>query len=179
LCFNVIYPTVSVMLVLISTLAAIVLAVVFSAVLVREGFRHGDVAGDARVRARTLAQAEPGAAGRWLEVTITNPSAAIALTAVRLRRSRVSWVEATPQRRTAGRWAGLSVREWMLGAVPARGSAVFHLWAEGDIRRLRLLVAVGTPGRLRLHRLPVPKPRPADAARAGLELPDPREPALP
>jgi hypothetical protein len=179
LCFNVIYPTVSAMLVLTSVFAATALAAVFIAVLVREGFRHGDVAGDARVRARTLAPAEAGAAGRWLEVTITNPSTAIALTAVRLRRSRVAWVEATPRRRTAGRRVRLTLREWLLGAVPAQDSAVFHLWAEGDLRRLRLLVAVGTPGRLRLHRLPVPKPLPADPAVAGSELPDPREPALP
>jgi hypothetical protein len=175
LCFNVICPTVSAVLLLISLIAGTASVAVAIAVLVREGFRHGDVAGDVRVRARTLAPAVPGAAGRWVEVTLSNPSTGIALAALSLQRARLARLGATTQRRTAGRRTRLGLGERILGAVPARKSAQFHLWAEGDVRSLRLLVAVGTPGRMRLHRLPLPGPVPTDAPGAGARLVDPRE----
>jgi hypothetical protein len=178
LCFNVIYPTVSGMI-LLSLLLAFAVVPAFAAVLVGQGFRHGDIAGDPRVRARAPAPAQPGAAGRWLEVTVTNPSPDIALVAVGLGRQRIRWPETTAQRRTAGRRTRLSLRDRILGAVPAADSAEFHVWAEGDLRRLRLLVAVGTPGRLRLHRLPLPEPERLAAAGLGREPVDPREPAMP
>ncbi len=173
------YPTVLDMLLLTSVLAGTVAAVAFIAVLVREGFRHGDRPGDPRVRSRTLAAAGPGTAGRWLEVTITNPSAATALVALSVRRSRFRWTGAETRRRTAGRRARLSLGERVLGVVSAGESSEFHLWAEGDHRRLRLLVAVGTPGRLRLHRIPLPEPVAAEADEVGRRLLDPRAPALP
>ncbi len=131
------------------------------------------------MRARTLAAARPGAAGRWLEVTITNPSPATALVALGLRRSRFPWAGADTRRRTAGRRARLSLGERVLGTVSFGESGEFHLWAEGDLRRLRLLVAVGTPGRLRLHRIPLPQAAPAGADDAGEELLDLRAPAAP
>ena len=173
------YPTVSDMLVLTSVLAGTVAAAAFIGALVRQGFRHGDVAGDAHVRARALECLEPGTGGRWLEVTIATPSAATALVALGLGRTRLSRLGSTATRHTAGRRARLSLGERMVGAVPGGESAEFHVWAEGDLRRLTLLVSVGTPGRLRLHRLPMPGPLPDHLSGVGQELPDPRESVAP
>jgi hypothetical protein len=178
LCFNVIYPTVWDMLGLAIVLATAGMVGVWLAVLVREGFRQGDRPGDARVWARALAASGPGAPGRWVEVTIDNPSASTALVALSVERARRAWLGATAQRHTARRRARLSLGERSVGAVPARASGEFCLWAEGDPRRLRLVVAVGTSGRLRLHRLPLPPPPPPGAGDPGVPLPDPRTPAV-
>jgi hypothetical protein len=178
LCFNVVYPTVSVMLLLTLLLAGTGAVAVCIGVLVREGFRHGDVGGDVRVRALTLPPSEPGA-GRWVEVTLTNPSTGTALAALSLRRARPAWLRAAPQRHTGGRRTRLRLAERIVGAVSPGESAAFHVWAEGDLRSLRLLVAIGTPGRLRLHRLPLPESLGAGALGAGEELVDRREPVVP
>jgi hypothetical protein len=178
LCFNVIPLTVFSVVVLLSALAVIAALVAFGAMLLRAGFRHGDVAGDVRVRVRTGALARPGAPGRWVQVTLTNPSQATALVALGVRRARWSWLGATPQRHTAGPRTRLSLGERIIGAVPAGEGADFHLWAEGDLRRVRLLVAVGTPGRLRLHRLLAPAPLPGGQPAPGEGRRDPRQPAV-
>ncbi len=186
MCFNVIYPTVSAMLFLWTVLAAAAAAAVVIVLLVGEGFRNGDREHDVRVRARTLAPAgpgatgasapaRPGATGRWVEVTLTNPSAATALVAVSLRRAHPGW-GTTTRRHTPRRPQRLSLGEQMLGTVPPGQTTALHVWAEGDLRRLRLLVAVGSSGRLRLHRLPLPGPLPAGSPGAGAALPDPRSP---
>lgn len=179
MCFNVIYPTVSGMLLFISVLAGTAAVAVWIGVLVCEGFRHADVPCDVRVRVRTLPAEGPGAAGRWVEVTLANPSTGTALVALGLRRARPAWMGVTPRRCTARRRAQLSLGERMVGAVPAGESARFHVWAEGELRSLRLLAAVGTLGRLRLHRLPLPQPSPPGAPAVGLELLEPREPVVP
>lgn len=170
--------TVSGMVLLISVLAGAAAVAGLIAVLIREGFRHGDLPVDVRVRARTLPAADPGAGGRWVQVTVSNPAAAIALVALGLRRGRRGW-PATPARRTGGRRTRLGLGERSVGAVPAGQDADFHLWAEGELRRLRLMVAVGTPGRLRLHRLPLPAPVGDAAAGVGVKRPDSREPVRP
>jgi hypothetical protein len=62
------------MVILVTALAGTLAAAALIGVLVREGFRNGDVDADVRVRARTLAAGDPGASGRWVEVTLTNPA---------------------------------------------------------------------------------------------------------
>jgi hypothetical protein len=147
-------------MVLVVTIVLIAMAAVvaFVAVLVREGFRNGDLGDDVRVGTRTVAALDAGATGKWVEVTVTNPSAATALLALALRRPRFPRLSPAVERRTGGRRVRLSLADQVLGTVPPGEDRRFWVWAEGDHRRLRLEAAVGTPGRLRLHRVPLARP---------------------
>jgi hypothetical protein len=176
--FKVLWPTVWDMVLLIAVLAGISVATALIAVLVREGFRNGDVASDARVRARVPADADPLPAGGWVEVTITNPLPATALVGLALRRPRFARLSGDYERRTGRRRVRLTLADQVLGTVAPEATALFWLWADDDHRRLRLLVAIGTPGRLRLHRLPLPDREPAGERHAHESMDGPRAPSV-
>jgi hypothetical protein len=167
---------------LIIVVLAVALATVLIAWLIRRGFRDGDIESDVAVRARALVPARPHVgsgvpgqgrtgAGAWIEVTVTNPSQAIALVGLSLRRSRVPELLASgPGRRGPGPRTRLRLADQVLGTVCADEAERFWLWADPDRRRLMVHAAVGTPGRLRLHRVAVQHParpmqRPAWPAR--------------
>src|SRR5262249_23128948 len=105
------------MVILITVLAGTLAAVALVGVLIREGFRNGDVSADVQVGTRTLAAGDAGGSGRWVEVTVTNPTPAIALVALGLRRSRLAWPAAAAQRRTARLRTRLRLDERVMGAV--------------------------------------------------------------
>ena len=154
------------MIVLVSVLAGTVAAVAIIAGLVHVGFRDGDRPQDARVQAEVVpAAGRNDGAGTWIEATVINPAPATALVALALRRSRFIWTGAVSERRTGGRRVRLALADQVIGAVPAQESGRFWLWAEGELHRLRLVVAVGTPGRLRLHRIPIVLAAPAGERR--------------
>ncbi|HWE14501.1 MAG TPA: hypothetical protein VG365_13355 [Solirubrobacteraceae bacterium] len=165
------------MILLSAIVAGISAAVALIGVLVRQGFRDGDVRCDARVRARVLAAANPPVPAGWVEVTITNPSSATALVALALRPVRFARMSSVVQRRTGGRRVRLTLSDKVLGAVAPEQADRFWLWADADPRRLRLHVAVGTPGRLRLHRLPLPDAEPDGDRRGREQVDDPRAPS--
>jgi hypothetical protein len=145
-------------------LVAIVVAVVLVAELVARGFRDGDLASDVLVRAHTSSPGGPQCRGGWVQVTIANPSPSTALAALTLRRSgRLSRLSPAIGRRTMDRRIRLSLRDQLLGAVRPETAETFWLWADDDPRRVTVEVAVGTPGRLRLHRLPGARLEPAAA----------------
>jgi hypothetical protein len=124
--------------------------------LIRRGLADGDCHSDAVVQARLTAPEVADTRGRWTQAVVTNPSASTALIALSVRRAR--WGDlaaATVQRGAAGRRFRLRLAEQSMGAVPAGERREFWLWADGDARRLQLVAAVGTPGRLRLHRIPL------------------------
>lgn len=130
------------------------------AVLVRNGFRHGDLQSDLGVSARVQTVAgRPGQAlrpGGWVAVTISNPAPGTALVGLQITRARRGErLMPVADRRTGGRRSRVSVTDQVVGAVPGGAQERFWLWADSDPRRLCLLAAVGTEGRLRLHRLPL------------------------
>jgi hypothetical protein len=124
--------------------------------LIRRGLADGDCDSDAVVQARLATSESADTRGRWTQAVVTNPSASTALIALSVRRAR--WRDlaaATVERGAAGRRFRLRLAEQLVGAVPAGERREFWLWAEGDARRLQLVAAVGTPGRLRWHRIPL------------------------
>lgn len=130
------------------------------AVLVRKGFRHGDLQSDLGVAARLQPVDAPGGEahrdGGWVAVSISNPAPGIALVGLELRRARrAQRLMPIADRRTGGRRSRLSLTDQVMGAVAGGAQEHFWLWADEDPRRLCLLAAVGTEGRLRLHRIPL------------------------
>jgi hypothetical protein len=123
--------------------------------LISRGFRDGDEPSDVTVRAHSAFASSGGL--RVLDVEIHNPAASTALVALALR---PAWcplrTSATVARRTVGRRLGLVLADQTVGAVIGGDTASFRLRAESPRRPLRLEVVVGTPGRLRLHRIRVP-----------------------
>lgn len=163
-------PTVLIMAPLIAILAATIAVATLLAALIRRGFRDGDIDTDVEVSACALDPGRAGpATGAWVEVIVENPSAGTALAALRLRRARrVPWAAPAVGRRTAaGRRARLSLADQSIGPVPPGDVARFWLWTDHDPRRVDLLAAVGTEGRLRLHRIPVSAAAPP-AGRPGI-----------
>lgn len=135
--------------------AALLVASAVIARLVRDGLRHGDLESDVRVSAAL--QPVPGMSnGGWVAVTLTNPAPATALVGLELRHARPGErLMPVAGRSTGGPRTRLSVTDQVVGAVPGEVQERFWLWADRDPRRLCLLAAVGTEGRLRLHRLPL------------------------
>jgi hypothetical protein len=124
--------------------------------LIRRGLADGDCDSDPVVHAQLARSESADTRGRWTQAVVTNPSASTALIALSVRRAR--WRDlaaATAERGAAGRRFRVRLAEQTVGAVPAGERREFWLWAEGDARRLQLVAAVGTPGRLRLHRIPL------------------------
>ena len=124
--------------------------------LIRRGLSDGDCQSDAVVQVRLATSESPDARGRWTQAVVTNLSTSTALVALSVRRGR--WRDsaaASVERGAASRRFRLQLAEQIVGAVPAGERRAFWLWAEGDARRLQLVTAVGTPGRLRLHRVPL------------------------
>jgi hypothetical protein len=144
--------TLAAMAVLISLLASAA-AVGLLAELIRRGFRDGDRADDPIVEAHSL-PAHPDAPGTWVEAVIENRSPAVALVGLTLRASRRPrwWPRSAVARRGGVRRPRARISEQTVGAISAGETARFWLWAAGG-GSLVVHAAIGTPRRLRLHRL--------------------------
>lgn len=144
---------------MIPLLASVLIASGLIAHLVRAGFRDADSDDEVRVQVRTVATGQ--ATGGWIEATISNPGGDTALAGLTLRRTRPAWwVTPAVARRTGGRRTRIALADQMIGVVEPGGRTRLWMWADGSLRHLRLVVTVGTPGRLRLHRIPLPAPVP-------------------
>ena len=163
MCFNVIWTIVLTMESLLCLFGVALVSALTIAELVRRGLADGDRHFDAVVQAWLTTSEGAQIRGRWTQAVVTNPSASTALIALSVRRARWGdWAAASVERGAAGRRFRLRLAEQTVGAVPAGERREFWLWAEGDARRLQLVAAVGTPGRLRLHRIPLRVAVPGD-----------------
>lgn len=168
MCFIVAGLRLSGVAVLISLLASVAVAALL-AELVRRGFRDGDLTSDPTVEVHSLA-ADPEGEGTWVEVSIDNRSPAVALVGLRLhglRRPRW-WPSPAVARRGGSHRPHVAISELTVGAIAAGETGRFWLWADGR-GRPALEARIGTPNRLRRHRLSVPPA--ADARGASLRRP--------
>lgn len=130
--------------------------------LIWRGFRDGDQASDPQLRVLGVSGDLHGL-GTWVDVELENDGPSTALVAVGLRRRR-RWLRASREvsRRAAPR--GLRLRltdEHAVGAVSAGQTTWFRLDAPAAASGVRIVAAIGTPGRMRLHRVDVPAGAPA------------------
>lgn len=156
-------------------LVALVAVVGFGVLMLRAGFRNGDLPSDPRVSIPVAERSTNGHA-LTIEVTVHNPGEQVALVGVGLRRSFAPLGLATPERRHAHTRSGRRVVGGFgsqVGVVEPGQTARFHICVEPPRATGRVVVVVGTPERLRLHSLPLPRSRclsTRSAARWGSEV---------
>lgn len=142
-----------------ASLAALAVVIGFGLLMIGAGVRNGDQPSDPAVSI-TVAERSTESHALTVEVTVRNPGEQVALVGVGLRRSLAPPGLATAERRKArtrsGRRAvgGLGSQ---VGVVAPDRTARFHICAEPVRAPGRVVVVVGTPGRLRLHSLPLPR----------------------
>jgi len=142
------------------SLAAIALVVGFGVLMLRAGLRNGDLPSDPAVSI-TVAERSADIHALTVEVTVRNPGEQVALVGVGLRRSFAPPGLAAPERRNARTRSGHRAVVGFgsqIGVVPPDGTARFQICAEPVRADCRVVVVVGTPGRLRFHSFPVPRP---------------------
>lgn len=125
----------------------------FFGYLIHRGFRDGDQPGDVSVRVVSVRRSA-GGDGCWIEVALENPGPSVALVAARPRFSgplgygNAGTLRRAGSRRTLGR-----VSEQMVGVLAPGDDSSLWVWSERAAGRSAVEVSVGTPGRLRYHRI--------------------------
>lgn len=117
--------------------------------LIRRGLRDGDRPGDVRVTLTSVVT-PARANGAWAEIDIDNPGEQIALVGIttdRVLLGGASARTAAPPRSTR------QLGPQQVGAVRPGACERFRIWVQPANRRATVIVIVGTPGRLRRHRL--------------------------
>jgi hypothetical protein len=118
------------------------------------GFRNGDYPSDARVSVRRL-ELPAGAGGIRAEVTIANLNPEDALVGISLERHQTRHlVTGRAGRSTAIRLVATAADD-VVGVVASNSTNRFRIWSDRADFADHVLIRVGTPGRLRLHRLPL------------------------
>jgi len=119
------------------------------------GFRNGDYSSDARVSVRRL-DLPPGASGIRAEVTIANLNPKDALVGISLERRQTRHLIAGRAGRSTAIRLVATAADDVVGVVASYSTDRFRIWGDGVDVADHVLIRVGTPGRLRLHRLPLP-----------------------